>query len=377
MKERITTRPTRLPKRFEPLRLGFLPLSDCAPLVMARELGLFEKYELNVELKREHKWASVRDKVIYGELDAAHAPATLPFLANLGVESDQCACVTGLVLNLQGNAITISRSLWDEGVRDARTLRERIYKSWGKRTFTFGVVYPYSSHHFLLLKWLRSGGIVPNAEVRIVVVPPAQAFPTLKLGYVDGYCAGEPWASVAVEAGAGVCVATSAELAPLHPEKVLMVRRDYAESRAEEHERLLAALIEACEFCDRPENRPMLSQILAQPHYVNAPEECLKAGLDGMVTARDKVVQELTGLSIFHQHNANEPTDLKAAWVMRHLYDLMEQNVLTGHYRGRTPVLKNIFRRDIYERAMAAVSAQAAQTIAEAAVAPGSEHVAA
>jgi len=359
------------------LRLGFLPVSDCAPLVMARELGLFEKYELNVELKRENKWATIRDKVIYGELDAAQAPATLPFLANLGVESDQCACVTGLVLNLQGNAITISRSLWDEGVRDAKTFRERIYQSWGKRTFTFGVVYPYSSQHFLLLKWLRSGGIVPHAEVRIVVVPPAEAFPTLKLGYVDGYCSGEPWASVAVEAAAGVCVATSADLAPLHPEKVLMVRRDYAEVRAAEHERLLAALIEACEFCDRPENRPLLSQTLAQPRYVNAPEDCLRAGLEGMVTARDKVVQGLAGLSIFHQHNANEPTDLKAAWVMRHLYELMEQNVLTGHYRGRTPVLKNVFRGDIYERAKKAVAAQAAQIVADAEVAPGTAGVAA
>src|SRR4029434_8357054 len=116
-------------RRRDPLNVGFLAVSDCAPLVYAHEAGLFEKYDLEVQLQRETSWANIRDKVIVGELDAAHAPATLPFLANLGIESDPCACVSGLVLSLQGNAITISRQLWDEGVRDAITLREKIYEN--------------------------------------------------------------------------------------------------------------------------------------------------------------------------------------------------------------------------------------------------------
>src|SRR5258706_14454777 len=167
-------------RRNQPLQVGFLPVSDCAPLVIARELGLFEQYELEVELRRETSWSNIRDKIIYGELDAAHAPATLPFVANLGLDSDQCACVSGLVLSLQGNAITISRQLWDEGVRDAKTMRELIYRNWRRRTFTFGIVFPYSSQYFLLRQWLKSGGIIPDIEVRIVVIPPSQMFPTLK-----------------------------------------------------------------------------------------------------------------------------------------------------------------------------------------------------
>src|SRR5678809_994202 len=111
----------------EPLRVGFLPVTDCAPLVYAQEAGLFAEYELDVELHRENSWANLRDKVIQGELDAAHAPATLPFLSNLGIESDPCSCVSAMVLNLQGNAITISRKLWEQGVRDAATLRAEIY----------------------------------------------------------------------------------------------------------------------------------------------------------------------------------------------------------------------------------------------------------
>ncbi|MBC8097586.1 MAG: ABC transporter substrate-binding protein, partial [Akkermansiaceae bacterium] len=100
-----------------PLQVGFIPDCDCAPIVVAKESGLFEKYEVAVELRRETRWASIRDKIIHGELDAAHAPATLPFITNLGVESDQCACVAGMVLSLQGNAITISKELWELGVR--------------------------------------------------------------------------------------------------------------------------------------------------------------------------------------------------------------------------------------------------------------------
>jgi ABC-type nitrate/sulfonate/bicarbonate transport system substrate-binding protein len=348
-------------RRKEPLRIGFLPVSDCAPLVYASEGGLFEKYDLEVQLQREASWATLRDKVIYGDLDAAHAPATLPFLANLGLESDPCSCVSGMVLGLQGNAITISRRLWDQGVRSPETLRKRIYKDWGKRTFTFGVVYSYSSQELLLRQWLKSAGIVPETEVRIVTIPSSQMFPTLKLGYIDGYCVGEPWTSVAVQAGVGVCVATSAELAPLHPEKVLMVRQSFAAGRADEHERLLAALLEACAFCDVPQNRPLLSEILAHPQYVNAPAECVKAGLVGPFELGGRPVQDHGDLTIFHDHDANDPTDAKARWIMDGLYELLQQSLFKNKVLGHAPVLKNIFRRDTFERAKAALLDQFTQ----------------
>jgi ABC-type nitrate/sulfonate/bicarbonate transport system substrate-binding protein len=335
----------------EPLRVGFLPVSDCAPLVVAHETGLFAKYDIEVELVRETSWASIRDKVIEGELDAAHAPAALPFLANLGVESDPCACISGLVLSLQGNAITVSRPLWDDGVRDAQSLRESIYKSWSKRTYTFAVAFPYSSPYFLLRQWLKSVGIVPGIEVRIVVVPPAQMFPTLKLGYIDGFCAGEPWTSVAVQAAAGVCVATSADLAPLHPDKVLMARLSFATGRAEEHDRLLAALLEACAFCDLPENRPLIGDILAHPQYVNAPADCLSPGSIGPFGPGSRFVQTGLALNIFHRHYANDPSDDKALWIMSHLYEFVADGVFKNQSAGRTPALKNIFRRDLYTQA--------------------------
>jgi len=348
------------------LNLGFLPVSDCAPLVYAHEAGLFEKYDLEVQLQRETSWANIRDKVIGGELDAAHAPATLPFLANLGIESDPCACVSGLVLSLQGNAITISRRLWEQGVHDAASLREKIYQHWGKRTFTFGVVFSLSSQEILLRRWLVSAGIVPEVDIRIVSIPPQQMFPTLKLGYIDGYCVGEPWTSMAVQAGVGMCVATSAELAPLHPERVLMVRQSFAIGRSSEHERLVAALLESCAFCDQPGNRPLLAEMLAHPQYVNAPAECGRAGLPRPLSSLEPQPDGLQGLSIFHRYNANEPSDDKARWIIERLYELLNQDVFRARNPGRTPVLKNVFRKDIFERGKAAMTNEFKQEETEA-----------
>jgi two-component system, oxyanion-binding sensor len=348
----------------QPLQIGFIPDGDCAPIAVARESGLFEKYELDVQLRRETRLSNIRDRMIEGELDAVHAPATLPFITNLGIDSDHCACVTGMVLSLQGNAITISRHLWDEGVRDGKTLRDLIFRNWGKRTFTFGVVFPHSPAFLLLRRWLREGCVSPS-EVRIVVVHPAQMYPTLKLGYIDGFCAGEPWTSLAVEAEAGVCVATSRELAPLHPEKVLMVRHDFAETRASEHERLIAALLEACAFCDQPANRPLISEMLAQPQYVNAPTDCLKNIL-GTEAPGHKTGSDAPPLHIFYKYNANDPTDDKATWVLGHLYEMIEQRALPLPPSGRMPVLKNIFRRDIFQRARSAVFDQTRVLMAEA-----------
>jgi ABC-type nitrate/sulfonate/bicarbonate transport system substrate-binding protein len=256
--------------------------------------------------------------------------------------------VSGLVLSLQGNAITVSRELWEGGVRDAKALRERIRKDWGKRTYTFGVVFPCSTQHFLLKKWLEFGGIVPGVDVRIVVIPPAQMFPTLKLGYLDGYCVGEPWTSVAVEAGLGVCVGSSTVLAPLHPEKVLMVRRDFAEKRGAEHEALIAALLEGCALCDQPENRHELWELLAQPQYVNAPSECLAAQGTGAFSCDERRITPLFGSNIFYRYKANEPTEEKAAWITSHLFEHVWANDSTRSLKELAARVQNIFLADAF-----------------------------
>jgi two-component system, oxyanion-binding sensor len=178
------------------IRLGFVPLVDCAPLVIAFEHGYFQKYGLDVELSREIGWATIRDKIAYGELEAAHALAPMAVALTAGIGCAPIPCLTGLILNSHGNAITLSDDLWQRGVRTAADFAKVIRQSRDVKTYTLAVVFPHSSHHFLLRQWLKSGGINPDKDVRIVVVPPPQMMPNLVGGTIDGYCVGEPWNSL-------------------------------------------------------------------------------------------------------------------------------------------------------------------------------------
>lgn len=313
---------------------------------MAKELGLFERHGLQVELHREVGWATVRDKIIYGELEAAHAPAGLVLAASAGLGSVQCDCLTGLVINLHGNAITLSEKLWARGVRDGNTLRQEMARHG--QPLTFGVVHRYSSHSILLHKWLRKHGIDPARDVQIVVVPPAQVAANLKASHLDGYCVGEPWNSLAVMNRTGWCVATSPELAPGHPEKVLMVRRAFAENSEPEHLRLIAALLDACRFCDQPENRERIVETLAEPEYVGAPVQALRTSLGGLFDYGHGRVEKLAEIHTFSRNNANEPTSEKADWLIR---GLIEGGIVPDRLSIPATAAADCFRTDIFTHA--------------------------
>jgi ABC-type nitrate/sulfonate/bicarbonate transport system substrate-binding protein len=345
--------------RSGPLRVGFVPLTDCAPLVMAGELGLFRKFGLRVELEREIGWASVRDKIIYGELDAAHALAAMPVVATLGLGSIACECLTALVLNLHGNAITLSKDLWTRGVRDGRTLREEIQRSRREKMFTFGVVAPFSSHRHLLRKWFASHGIDPEHDVRLVVVPPSQMVSNLKAGNLEGFCVGEPWNSVAVQSRAGWCVATSAELDPGHPEKVLMVRREFAAKRGSEHIPLLAALLEACAYCAAPEHREHVIATIARFEIVGVPAAIMKRGMSGEIEFTRGVIRTIPDFCVFHGHDANEPSGDKAAWTL----ELVRASGLCAEPSALNFNLgRRVFRADIFDQAVRLASENPVQT---------------
>ncbi len=330
------------------LRLGFVPLTDCAPIVMAQELGLFQKYGLRVALSRELGWATVRDKIIYGELDAAHALAAMPVAATLGLGSIACDCLTALVLNLHGNAITLSNELWKRGVRDGRTLGEEIRRARRERVLTFGAVHPFSSHRQLLRRWFISHGITPDRDVRIVIVPPPQMASNLLAGHLDGFCAGEPWNSVAVQSRAGWIVATSAELDPGHPEKILMIRRDFAEGRAGEHVTLIAALLEACEFCAAVENQGDVISVLSQPEYIGVSSSALRHGINGELDFGHNVSRLVERFCIFNGPDANEPSADNAAWVL----GLVRTSGLCKEpFRLNVNLARKVFRPDIFNQA--------------------------
>ncbi|HTH48859.1 MAG TPA: CmpA/NrtA family ABC transporter substrate-binding protein [Candidatus Limnocylindria bacterium] len=328
-----------------PVRLGFVPLNDCAPLVVAQEHGLFERFGVEVRLSRELGWATIRDKIVHGELDAAHAPCGLPLALELGLSCVPTRTVAGMVLNLNGNAITLSEELWSAGIRDALTLRAFLTGNRGRRTLTFGTVSPYSTHTLLLRRWLTQAGADFGRDVRFVVVPPQQMVVNLAAGHLDGFCAGEPWNSLAVAEGCGWIPATSSDLAPLHPEKVLLATADFAARRENEHVRIIAALLEACAFCDSPANQPALAKLLSDRRYLGQPAEVIARGFPGEFNYGHGLHSPLADFVVYHREAANVPTPEKAAWIARHLLDGAARDKFSAEQ------LAQIFRADLFAKA--------------------------
>lgn len=285
------------------LRIGYVPLLDSAPLVVAHGLGFFEREGLATTLLRQPGWACVRDKMLYGEIDAAHAPAGFLFAINAGATSNVGRCLTAFIMSAQGNGITLSRALYDRGVRDVKDLAAEV-KARRSEVVTIGIVSKHSSHAHLLRAWLQQGGIEPDRDVRIVVLPPQQMVISLAAGHLDGFCAGEPWNTLAVSEGCGWVATSSAKLAPMHPEKVLLVHEDFAQQHHEEHMGLLRAQQAACHWCAQPENRDTLVKLLARWVFLAMPEKLLRESLSGPLAP------------IFEAPGLHEPSPDKAGWVL-------------------------------------------------------------
>jgi len=296
-------------------RIGYVPLVDAAPLLVAEALGLYSRKGVAVSLSAELGWGSIREKLVYGELEAAHAPGPLLFSILLGTHSRACGVTTDLVLSLQGNAITLSRRFWDRGVRDAHTFRVLV-RGEAPHKPVFAVVARFSSHHFLLRNWLRSAGVDPERDVRIVVLPPPLVVEHMQEGQIDGFCAGEPWNSAAALSGEGWVVATSMSLAPKHPEKVLLVRNEIFYRQPDGYSALRNALLEAGRFCDEPENRHAVVDILHQYHVFPVAKQVL---INSLVGPFNTGIADLEGQGpfvIFHRGDANSATRERAQWCL-------------------------------------------------------------
>lgn len=327
------------------LHVGFVALTDAAPFVVAEARGLFREHGLRVQLHREIGWATIRDKVIYGELDAAQAPAPMLWSAQLGINCPATDIATALVLNLHGNAITLSNALWEAGARDDSTLRAAARdRNRRRQPLTFGVVFPFSSHHLLLRSWLRGAGIDPDHDVRIVVVPPAQVFRNLVAGTIDGFCAGEPWNTLAIREGIGWCRMCSAVQDPGHLEKVLMVTRQFAETRSAEHAALAAALIAACSWCDEPQNREAVADLLSAANYLNTPARIIAPALVGRYDFGHQRIEHVPDFHVFHRGDANLPSVAKATAMQSALVEVGLLNAADAN----PDLPRRMFREDLY-----------------------------
>jgi ABC-type nitrate/sulfonate/bicarbonate transport system substrate-binding protein len=327
------------------IRLGFVALSDCAPIAVAQETGIFDRYGLNVVLSRELGWASVRDKIFYGDLDAAESIAGIAFALSMGFNELRCEVAVPLILNLHGNAITLSSEIRPSEIGNGEGLHSYITSTWKKdRPFTLAATHRFSSHHILLNQWLRRHGLSCPADAEIIFLPPELMPRHLKAGHIDGYCVGEPWNSESILAGTGWCPATSADLSHGHPEKVLIVSGRFLQERKDESIALVAALLEACKLCQDPSFRNELISILALKNYTGASEDILRNSLGNHFNT-GMGSTNASSFHIFHGDSVNSPTVDKASWVLAGLRSIGTLPEIT------CGSLTRIYREDLFHSA--------------------------
>ncbi len=270
--------------------LGFIPLLDCAPLVVAAEKGFAADEGLDLTLARESSWANIRDRVVVGHFDAAHMLGPMAIASTLGIGHLRVPTIAPLSLGLGGNAITVSTSLWQRmsahGATiggDPQAMGAALLKvvSSQRTPLTLAMVYPFSCHNYELRYWLAAVGIDPDHDVRLIVLPPPLLVDAMREGQIDGFCVGEPWNSLAVSMGVGCIIAPTTAIWRLSPEKVLGCRREWAERNPEQLAALIRAVYRASVWCDDAGHHEELAQLLALPHYVGAPAEILLRGLSG------------------------------------------------------------------------------------------------
>ena len=299
------------------LEIGFVPLTACAPLVVAKEKGLFAKHGLDeVNLVRETSWRGIVDGMIGGYLDAAEMPSGMPTWLTAGGQDEQSVpIVSSLTMTRNGNAITLGKKFYEAGVLNSNALKRYLLESAEER-HTFGMVHPSSMHNLLLRYWLASGGIDPDHDVHLETIPPAQMVADLKAGTIDGYCVSEPWNLRAAMEGVGFTVATDLEIWQNHPGKVLGVREDWANAYPNTHVALVKALLEACAYCADPTHREEIRHLLASRQYLSTKVDYIQlADPNEQSCSLDHPMWE-PAHHLFYGEGVNRPSRTEHLWMM-------------------------------------------------------------
>lgn len=261
------------------LKIGFIPLTDCASVVMAGELGLYKKYGLNVTVTKEASWAAVRDKLVLGELDAAHVLYGLIYGVQLGIGGQKKDMAILMGLNHNAQAITLSNALKDKGAVDGASLKKLIDAEKGE--YTFAQTFPTGTHAMWLNYWLAAHGIHPYKDVKNIVIPPPQMVANMRVGNMDGYCVGEPWNARAIYDQIGFTATTTQAIWKDHPEKVLGTTLEFVQKYPNTARALIMAVLEASKYIDTTANRPRVAKIIARKSYVNAPDPVIEGRMLG------------------------------------------------------------------------------------------------
>ncbi|MRX47198.1 CmpA/NrtA family ABC transporter substrate-binding protein [Pedobacter puniceum] len=302
------------------IKLGFIPLTDCAPLVAAKELGLFAKYGLDVELSKEASWANIRDKILNGELDGAHCLFSMPFSVYTGIGGKAGSEMKiAMVLNNNGQAITLSKDFCNLlGYKEIAKVGAAIKKIQARKEVTFAMTFPGGTHDIWLRNWLAAAG-VNQKSVGIITIPPPQMVANMKVDNMEGFSVGEPWNGVAASQGIGFTHIASQDIWKDHPEKALVVNAAFANTNKQELKQVMKAIIEACKWLDVLSNRKKAASWLTKPYYVNAPLAVIEARLMGSSDLGcDLGVQRYKGdfMTFYKGGLVNTPKKSYGMWFM-------------------------------------------------------------
>ncbi|MCY7314714.1 MAG: ABC transporter substrate-binding protein [Rubrivivax sp.] len=252
----------------EEVRIGFIPLTDCASIVMASVLGFDKKYGVKIVPTKEASWAGVRDKLVNGELDMAHALYGLVYGVHLGIGGPKKDMAVLMTLNHNGQAITLSKKLADKGAVDGAGLAKAM--AGDKRDYTFAQTFPTGTHAMWLYYWLAAAGINPLKDAKVITVPPPQMVANMRVGNMDGFCVGEPWNHRAIIDGIGVTAATTQDIWKDHPEKVLSTTGEFARKHPNTARAVTMAVLEAGRWIDASLiNKNKMAETIAEKSYVN------------------------------------------------------------------------------------------------------------
>ncbi len=300
------------------LEIGFVPLTACAPLAIAKEKGFFAHHGLDeVNLVREASWRGIQDGISMGHLDAAQMPSGMPVWMTLGgaTQGKPVPVVSALTLTRNGNAITLDKRFQEQNIYSLNDLKRMLLETPDK-CHTFGVVHPASMHNLLLRYWLAAGGINPDKEVAITTIPPAQMISNLQAGNIDGYCVGEPWNIRAAIEKIGYTIATDLEIFPGHPGKVLGVREDWALAYPNTHVALVKALLEACRFCMEEENQEEIREILSRREYLGTDIAYIHLGNPNPLVCDLHSSAKEYAHHMFYGQGVNRPSRTEHLWMM-------------------------------------------------------------
>ena len=255
------------------VKIGFIPLTDCASVVIASVMKFDEKYGIKIVPSKEASWASVRDKLVNGELDAAHVLYGLIYGVQMGIGGPRKDMAVLMSLNNNGQAITLSSKLNEKGVKDGPSLKALIDKE--KREYVFAQTFPTGTHAMWIYYWLAAQGIHPFNDVKSIVVPPPQMVANMRVGNMDGFCVGEPWNNRAIADKIGFTVETTQGVWKDHPEKTLGTTAEFVEKNPNTARAMVAAVLDASKYIDVMANRKKVAEVIADKSYVNCPVDII------------------------------------------------------------------------------------------------------